>query len=187
KVSCHKQADCKSIDRMVDVHAPEIRSKNMRAIRSKNTLPELQVRRILHAEGYRYRLHMKNLPGSPDLVLKKHAAVVYVHSCFFHGHHKCDLFRLPKTRTAFWRDKIASNRARDFLNIAAIQEKKWRVAVIWECSLKGRNKLATDVVKTTLSEFLLGNRSFIEIEGTNGSMLSIEVDRQNNQGRLVTS
>lgn len=108
----------------------------MRAIRSKNTKPELLVRKGLHAAGFRFRLHGAGLPGKPDIVLPKYRAVIFVHGCFWHGH-DCKYFKLPKTRPEFWSDKIGKNRLRDRMNIRAVQSLGWRTLVIWECATRG--------------------------------------------------
>ena len=111
------------------------RRRNMSAIRATNTKPELDVRRALHARGFRFRIHVKTLQGTPDIVLKKYCAVVLVNGCFWHGH-DCSLFRLPKTNTEFWKSKIAATKGRDDRNIRSLIEKGWRVAIIWQCSLR---------------------------------------------------
>lgn len=120
---------------MADVVPPEVRSRMMSGIRGKNTQPEWMVRRALHARGYRYRLHVRDLPGRPDIVLPKHRAVVFVHGCFWHGH-DCPLFRWPKTRPEFWHGKINRNRANDDKHRSALLNAGWRVAVVWECALR---------------------------------------------------
>jgi len=120
----------------------------MAAIRAKNTKPELVVRRSLHAAGYRFRLHNKDLPGCPDIVLAKHRAAILVNGCFFHGH-ECETFRWPATRAKFWREKIHSNRARDQRNIARLQDAGWRVLTVWECAIRStelRRKLALKAI-----------------------------------------
>lgn len=125
---------------MTDVHSPERRSKNMRAVRSKDTSPELLVRKLLFSSGMRFRLHVKSLPGSPDIVLPKYRVAIFVHGCFWHGH-GCHLFKMPQTRPDFWRAKINSNRERDALNEAALNLAGWRVMCVWECGLKGRLRI----------------------------------------------
>ena len=124
---------------MTDVHSPEIRSKNMRAIRSKDTVPELLVRRRLHAAGLRYSLHRKNLPGTPDLVFRQYRAVVFVHGCFWHGHTGCRYFKLPQSRPGFWHKKIVKNTLNDDEAVAELRRRGWRVAIVWECALKQKN------------------------------------------------
>lgn len=122
---------------MTDIVDQKTRSRMMSGIRSKNTTPELLVRRFLHAQGFRFRIHRKDLPGKPDIVLPKYRAVLFVHGCFWHGH-QCRLFRIPQTRTEFWTEKIESNIRRDRLAIESLNSSGWRVGVIWECALKGR-------------------------------------------------
>lgn len=124
---------------MADVHNPDSRSKNMRAIGSKNTRPELLLRQLLFARGFRFRIHANNLPGKPDIILPKHNLAVFVHGCFWHGH-DCYLFKLPQTRTGFWLKKIGENKRRDRDHIDELQQIGWRVLVVWECALKGRKK-----------------------------------------------
>jgi DNA mismatch endonuclease (patch repair protein) len=120
---------------MTDVHSPEVRSKNMRAIRSADTKPELIVRKGLHAEGLRYRLGGVGLCGRPDLVLPKYKAVIFVHGCFWHGH-DCNYFKPPNTRREFWEKKIHGNRERDAKVVATLAASGWRIAVVWECAIK---------------------------------------------------
>lgn len=120
----------------------------MSGIRGKNTKPELLIRKALHARGFRYRLHC-DLPGKPDICLPKHRAVIFVHGCFWHGH-DCHLFKWPSTRPEFWRDKIERNRAVDAAAEAALGEGGWRVAVVWECALKGRARRPLDQVADKL-------------------------------------
>jgi len=111
----------------------------MSGIRSKNTKPELLLRRALHSRGLRYRLHGAKLPGKPDLVFAKHQAVVFVHGCFWHRHRNCCFATTPSTRPEFWTAKFSANIERDKRNIAALQQCGWRVATVWECALKGGN------------------------------------------------
>ena len=125
----------------------------MRGIRGTNTKPELLVRSLLHRAGFRFSLHRRTLPGCPDIVLRRHRAVVLVHGCFWHGH-DCPLFRLPKTRTAFWRAKINRNRANDVRTAYALRALGWRVAVIWECALKGRQRVKEPVISARLVRWL---------------------------------
>lgn len=124
---------------MSDVHSPESRSKNMRAIRSKNTNPEITLRKLLFARGFRYRLHVDTLPGKPDIVLPKYRVAILVHGCFWHGH-GCYLFKLPTSRREFWQTKIGQNRQRDIRDAEALLRAGWRVLYVWECALKGRLK-----------------------------------------------
>lgn len=119
---------------MVDSLTPQQRSERMSRIRGSGTKPELVVRRHLHALGFRYRLHRRDLPGKPDLVLPKHGAVVFVHGCFWHAH-GCQKGRIPGTRSDFWQQKFEYNKARDARNVRALRRLGWRVLTVWECSL----------------------------------------------------
>lgn len=138
---------------MADVVSPEKRSQMMAGIRAKNTKPELFIRRHLHGLGFRFRLHDKRLPGSPDLVFPKHRAVILVHGCFWHGH-QCSLFKWPRSRREFWSTKITGTMQRDARIRETLHDRGWRVAEVWECALRGRNRLAADRVLDTLSTWL---------------------------------
>ena len=115
--------------------APE-RSRLMARIKGKNTKPELIVRRVLHALGYRFRLHRGDLPGRPDIVLPKYRTAIFVHGCFWHRHSECSKASMPKTRTEFWQDKFAMNVARDQRNVEALKAAGWHVLIVWECETK---------------------------------------------------
>ena len=115
----------------------------MRAVGRKDTAPELAVRRLLHRLGYRFRLHRRDLPGTPDVVLPGRRTVVFVHGCFWHGHEGCRGGRTPKTNTAFWRDKIARNKERDARKEAELRAGGWDVVTVWECETRDRDALAT--------------------------------------------
>ena len=115
----------------------EQRSRNMSAIKSKNTKPEITLRKLLHSMGYRFRLHRKDLPGSPDIVLPKYKTVIFVHGCFWHRHENCKYATTPKTRKEFWEKKFIENINRDNLNQANLSLKGWKIIIIWECQLKG--------------------------------------------------
>lgn len=121
---------------MADVHSKETRSFNMSRIKGKDTKPEMLVRKYLHAQGLRYRLHSAGLPGKPDIVLPKYKTVVFVHGCFWHRHEGCRYFVVPKTRTEFWMNKIGRNVANYEKQQAALIAAGWRVLTIWECELK---------------------------------------------------
>jgi DNA mismatch endonuclease (patch repair protein) len=121
---------------MPDVHSKEIRSKNMAAIKGKNTRPEMLVRKFLHANGFRYKLHDKNLPGKPDIVLPRYKTVIFVHGCFWHGHSNCKYYVVPKTRTDWWLNKINGNIANDTKASQALKKIGWKIITIWECNLK---------------------------------------------------
>ncbi len=111
----------------------------MSGIRGKNTKPELIVRKALFAQGFRYRLHVKSLPGKPDVVLPKYRTVIFVHGCFWHGH-DCRLFKLPASNRAFWRAKIRRNQENDRKAVRALRKDGWRVITVWECALRGPNR-----------------------------------------------
>lgn len=121
---------------MADVHSEAVRSYNMSRIRGKDTTPELLVRRFLFANGLRYRLYDKKLPGKPDIILKKFKTVIFVHGCFWHGHDNCKYFVVPETRTEFWLNKIEGNKKRDERNIMQLKNEGWNVVIIYECQLK---------------------------------------------------
>ncbi len=120
----------------MDVHEPAVRSYNMRQIKGKNTKPEMVVRKFLFSKGYRYRLHVKTLPGKPDIVLPKYKTVIFVHGCFWHGHEGCKYFVVPKTRTDFWLNKINTNRRNDEKAKIFLKKARWKIIIIWECELK---------------------------------------------------
>jgi len=115
----------------------------MSRIRSKDTKPELLVRRFLHENGFRYRLHVKTLPGKPDIVLPKYKTVIFVHGCFWHGHEGCKYYVVPKTRTEWWLDKIGKNINKDTGAENLLLAAGWRVIKIWECGLKKHAQVAT--------------------------------------------
>lgn len=108
----------------------------MSRIKGKDTKPEMLVRRFLHAQGFRYRLHDKKLPGKPDIVLPKYKTVIFIHGCFWHGHEGCKYYVVPKTKTDWWLAKINGNKANDVKAISALRELGWKVIEIWECELK---------------------------------------------------
>jgi DNA mismatch endonuclease (patch repair protein) len=120
----------------MDVVDPATRSKMMSGIRSKNTVPEMIVRRYLHAQGLRYRLHANNLPGSPDLVMPKHRVAIFVHGCFWHRHTACRYATTPASNAERWKLKFDANIERDIRNGAALRAEGWRVIVVWECELR---------------------------------------------------
>ena len=117
----------------------EQRSRNMSAIKSKNTKPEIKVRKVLHSMGYRFRLHRKDLPGSPDIVLPKYKTVIFVHGCFWHRHKNCKYASTPKTRQEFWEAKFRENINRDKLNQENLSSKGWKIIIVWECEIKDKD------------------------------------------------
>ena len=121
---------------MADVHSIEQRSYNMQQIHSSNTKPEMLVRRYLHANGFRYKLHDKTLPGKPDIVLPKYKTIIFINGCFWHGHENCNYFVVPKTRTDWWLNKINTNKANDAKALRALKKDGWKIIAVWECKLK---------------------------------------------------
>ncbi len=124
---------------MADVHSKETRSFNMSRIRSKDTKPEMLVRRFLHKNGFRYRLHVKDLPGKPDIVLPKYKTVIFIHGCFWHGHEGCKYYVVPKTRTEWWINKITRNKEVDSESKIKLESMGWKVREIWSCELKSND------------------------------------------------
>lgn len=121
---------------MGDVVSPEKRSQMMAGIRSKNTRPEIVVRKWLYANGYRFRLHRNDLPGTPDIVFPSRKLAIFVHGCFWHQHENCSLVKIPSTRPDWWREKLARNVVRDSKAVSQLNELGWRVLVIWECETR---------------------------------------------------
>jgi DNA mismatch endonuclease (patch repair protein) len=126
----------------MDRLSPAARSSLMSKIRGKNTRPEMIVRSVVHRLGYRFRLHRKDLPGTPDLVLPKHKRVIFVNGCFWHWHNGCSAFRASKTRVEYWETKLARNRARDSKNRRLLRNLGWRVLTIWECEVANLTTLS---------------------------------------------
>ncbi|MCG2590765.1 very short patch repair endonuclease [Rhodohalobacter sulfatireducens] len=128
---------------MADVHEPETRSYNMSKISGKDTKPEMIVRKFLHTNGFRYGLHRKDLPGKPDLVMPKYNTVIFVHGCFWHAHEDCKYFKIPQTRTEWWKEKLYGNKERDEKHIQELEDLGWNVIVVWECEMKPDKKTKT--------------------------------------------
>jgi DNA mismatch endonuclease (patch repair protein) len=120
---------------MVDTVSPGYRSEIMSRVRAKDTKPEMVVRRMVHAAGYRYRLHVRDLPGKPDLVFPARRKIIFINGCFWHRHQDCALARLPKSRTAFWTEKLERNKSRDERNVKALRDLGWDVLTVWECEI----------------------------------------------------
>lgn len=126
---------------------PETRSRIMRAVKGKDTTPEMVVRRLVHSMGYRYRLHRRDLPGKPDMAFPRLRKIIFIHGCFWHGHDCARGARMPKANREYWQKKISRNASRDASSIAALQSQGWRVAVIWECELKDMAQIRGRLVK----------------------------------------
>ena len=129
---------------MTDVHSPKVRSKNMRAIKARNTKPEIEVRKGLHRLGFRYSCNKTNLPGKPDLYFKKYESVILINGCFWHGHN-CDLFHWPSSKREFWIKKITDTQERDIRKINELLDLNIKVLLIWECALKRKEQLANAI------------------------------------------
>lgn len=141
---------------MTDIHSKEVRSYNMAKVKSKNTKPEIVVRKYLFSQGFRYRVNVSNLPGKPDIVFKKHKIVIFINGCFWHGHENCSRSILPKTRQEWWANKIQNTKERDMQEYIQLQQGGWRILVIWECQLKPKKQLETlQALKLTLLEHIL--------------------------------
>lgn len=151
---------------MTDVVSPEVRSRMMSGIRGFDTKPELFLRKGLHARGFRFRLHERKLPGSPDLVFKRYRAVLFAHGCFWHGHN-CPLFKWPKNRADFWREKINRNRRNDNRVETNLTKENWRCGVVWECALRGPTRLAAPQVLDECANWILSDTMRLEIAGRN--------------------
>lgn len=121
---------------MADIHSRETRSYNMSQIKGKDTKPEMLVRRFLHANGFRFRLHVKELPGKPDIVLPKYSTIVFVHGCFWHGHEGCKYSAIPETRTEWWANKINNTRHKDYEDVQKLRDEGWNVVSIFQCELR---------------------------------------------------
>ena len=129
----------------MDTLTPAERSARMALVRAKDTKPELLVRRLVHGMGYRYRLHRRDLPGTPDLVFPGRSKVIFIHGCFWHRHVACALARLPKSRSDFWLPKLTANAERDARNVRELRRLGWSVLTIWECQLGDTAKLANRI------------------------------------------
>ena len=149
---------------MSDVHNAATRSKNMAAIKGRDTKPELRIRQALHKAGFRYRLHDKTLPGKPDIVFPRYKAALFINGCFWH-HHDCHLFKWPQTQQEFWQKKISGNVENDRRKMAQLQEAGWRIGIVWECALKGRTRITEDASIQALIHWLESDDKTIEIQG----------------------
>lgn len=148
---------------MTDIKTPEQRSRNMAAIKGKDTKPEMIVRKYLFSRGMRFRVQVRKLPGTPDIVLPKYKTVVFVNGCFWHGHEGCKYFRLPKSNVEFWKEKIERNIERDKESMRALLDLGWRVIRVWECQLRS---------KVTREDTL--NKIYKSITSPDGSCYSFE-------------
>lgn len=153
---------------MADIVDAATRSRMMSGIGSKNTRQEVSLRKLLHGMGFRYRLHAKDVPGRPDIVLPRYRAAIFVHGCFWHGH-DCSLFRLPGTRQEFWKDKIGRNERRDAEVRRQLEAAGWRHFVVWECATRGRGKEAPAAAAAKVAAWLKSGRKDGELRGFDGA------------------
>lgn len=150
---------------MTDTVSRAVRSRMMSSVRSKDTKPEIAVRHCLFSRGFRYRLHRRDLPGSPDLVFPKYSAVIFIHGCFWHQH-DCPKSRLPETRLEWWKAKLEGNRRRDELSIRCLREQGWRVLIIWECAIRkplAQRAKNLDILARQASSFLISSKPQLEL------------------------
>ncbi|MGR9578403.1 very short patch repair endonuclease [Pandoraea sputorum] len=150
---------------MIDIVDSATRSRMMSGIRGSNTKPEILLRSALHRRGYRFRLHLRDLAGRPDIVFLGRRAVIFVHGCFWHGH-DCPFFKCPQTRPEFWKNKILRNKQNDEKVVAALLADGWRVGIVWECSLRGEDE-AIETVAQFVSDWLCNNEKMMEHRGRN--------------------
>ncbi|MCK9189637.1 very short patch repair endonuclease [Acidithiobacillus sp.] len=155
---------------MVDIVNPENRSRMMAGVRGKDTKPEMIVRRALFAEGMRFRLHRRDLPGTPDVVLPSSRVVVFIHGCFWHRHSECRLAKLPTSNAAFWRNKLDVNVERDHRAVEALVSAGWRVLIIWECAT--RDKSIAPTLGMLARKWIEGSMTFGEIPISSPAHLS---------------
>ena len=146
----------------MDIVTPAERSRMMAGIKSSNTKAEIFLRQLLHRNGYRFRVHRKDLPGRPDIVLAKYKTAIFVNGCFWHGHKGCKHFRLPKSRTEFWEKKIGANIERDRKKLEACRELGWNVIVVWECDLPPKVKKMEDKLFIRLMETIKFHRGLVK-------------------------
>lgn len=150
---------------MADVHDTGTRSRNMAAVKGKNTKPEVLLRRSLFARGFRYRIHRNDLPGKPDILLPRFSAAIFVQGCFWHGHRGCTKFQLPVTRRDFWEAKITANQDRDQRNNDALIELGWRVLEVWECAITGTGRRNREELINQVANWIKWGDDSTTIEG----------------------
>ncbi|EHG6166779.1 very short patch repair endonuclease [Escherichia fergusonii] len=148
---------------MADVHDKATRSKNMRAIATRDTAIEKRLANVLNELGIPYRVQDASLPGKPDFIIDDYQCVIFTHGCFWHHHH-CHLFKVPATRTAFWLEKIGKNVERDRRDQVRLQALGWRVLIVWECALRGREKLSDAALSERLEEWICGADADAQID-----------------------
>lgn len=149
----------------MDIKSPEERSRNMAAIRSKDTRPEIYFRKLLFAQGYRYSLNSKKIPGHPDSYLRKYNTAIFIHGCFWHRHSGCKYAYMPKSRVEFWQKKFEANVKRDYIVRMELQDKGIKCLVVWECTVKKmkRNSVNCEKYLKETEDFLENDEMFLEI------------------------
>jgi len=145
---------------LADVVDKPTRSRMMAGIKGRNTKPELRLRTLLHSAGFRYRIHADNLPGKPDLVFRRHHAVILVQGCFWHRHSGCRWATTPASNAGFWAEKLGKNVERDVRNISELQALGWRVGTVWECALR---QLSDIEITGMVSSWLLGTEGLLDV------------------------
>jgi DNA mismatch endonuclease (patch repair protein) len=148
---------------MTDVVDVATRSRMMAGIQGKNTKPEILIRKALHARGFRFRLHVKDLPGKPDLVLPKYRALIFIHGCFWHGH-ACKYFKVPQTRPEFWLQKIGGNQRRDSQQEETLKVMGWRILVVWECAVRSMKKEKSSLLIDLIGNWLKNGSKYFQID-----------------------
>lgn len=162
---------------MTDIFDKQTRSKIMSTVRSKNTKLEIEIRKRLFEQGFRYRLHADELPGKPDIVFPKYATVIFIHGCFWHFH-GCTRSTIPEERREWWEKKLHDNRIRDAKDLAALHNAGWRILIVWECAVRGlgiNREKALDNVGIRAGKFLRSKRKLLEISGP---LLKTNLERQ---------
>lgn len=149
----------------MDIKSPEERSKNMAAIHSKNTKPEIYLRKLLFARGYRYGVNSKSVSGHPDIYLKKYNTAIFVHGCFWHRHEGCKYAYMPKSRVEFWQKKFEANVNRDEIVRKELESKKVKILIVWECTIRKmkKDKKAKQEIITQIEQFLFSSEQELEI------------------------
>lgn len=149
---------------MPDVHDTQTRSRNMAAIKGRDTKPEIIIRKALHQAGFRYRLHVRDLPGKPDMAFPRYHAALFINGCFWHRHN-CHLFKWPQTRQEFWENKISGNVKNDAKKLEMLEAAGWRVGIVWECALKGKYRRPHEATIQMIAEWLKSDDKKLEIQG----------------------
>lgn len=158
----------------MDNVSPSVRSRMMAGIKAKNTKPELKIRKLLHAAGYRYRLHHKKLPGKPDIVMPKYKLCIFIQGCFWHRHQGCKYTTFPKSRVKFWEKKFRETVIRDSRNVSDLIQQGWRVFELWECGIKNNDNELEEILflitKKSINHFIWPNHQLDNNESKNSEV-----------------